>query len=657
MVSIRVYDRLNKKVLREISVDAAEILVKSLKKFSLFFGEKMEGKEVQVTGYDLLEDSLGIQGSLYVDDGQNSFDLDFRLKAKNCLLRRSEVDFELDYEKRYHFKGSEESRIERIASISKNFMVKGIDPKSRFLRISGSKDSSEGQRRSLEGSEDIEIDKNQPLLARLTKIQEFEILPKNEFLPQFQQYLYLRDLRYLYLVNLGTKMIKFRLRYKSFDFRVQLENRVKMSLGMLAKFNPALKVIEFFKLTKNGVLDVGDFLVKSRKLKQVKMAKSGENELTVITLVRIDAEDAQKNNSRENFLKIMIFYLDAKTLQKTSSYLIEDLSDASINLEMALSKFNFNKFTQNWSLKSNWPYKKKMTLTEAGRGSEGQWVVQDFTKIKELNLLKFLVIVVSYSYHQGILYMSTRTRSEELEGMINLRLIAFDTQKSPEKPKNHKIKKKEGGALTWNSRVVGEYELTKSTNYNIVEASDKVQVAIFETDSVNEPSRLLIANQQLEVQRKIYLLNASENVGLGFKLNLEDFDNSRFLVILTKKTNKKVCFSSFNFLVDKEKNSKFFVFMKKSEEEGRRKSEGLGVGVESLGRGDEEGVDRGQNGRDEDNGGSGEGASTDGQATLGGGLEEDAGEVGEVGLVPNMGKLSFWDQNFVIFDEDVYFVD
>ena len=474
MTLIKVYDKLSKRVLKVISLLPGKILFRALKEKKLYDEKFTYLKDTKVTNYDFLEDKVVIEGKIHRKSMIHNMDgfYDFKLVAHNCTMRKAD--------RKYHLKMMSSTKIKIKKGCLGDFdyfFSRSKDKKDNlevnYFKKGGSKKAA--KKLTLDPRED-------PLLTRMTKIQELAVLGKEN------SQIYFRDRRFLYLVDMKSSKVKQRVRYSTFR---TLATGTRLLHNTFAKEDSETNMLEFFRVEEGGeVSDLHDLNLKSLITNAVE--KSG-NKFYTIESIRLSESkngqisligDVEIDRVAPKYIGCMycVIYIDKDT-QKVKSCVavsreaIHKLPDRTIH---SLS-YDFQK-THWYCLTYD---ENKYIHYSLGRPLKKGIVV------KTLNLKKGVRrqfrgrIVDRRAYKAGRIYIANTSEDPAVRGTEGSRLTVL-VKSEPEK-----VYCMEG------SLMISRYW------YNFIDEEEDLKVFAFREGTQEKSPEFVIANRDLVITHKI----------------------------------------------------------------------------------------------------------------------------------------------------------
>ena len=318
---VKVYDRLKKKVLKVFRFVPGKILSEGLKANRI---DPLGLKTFNTwsSNLDLQKDKLIFNGFFTSIEKTGVVQKKFDLIVANCILRKRGINYKIkvvdmsDQDKRKSCFGEAEYVVKNNKKEKINVIVKSsLNSPTKF-------------------SHGVELDKNGELAHGLTSILELGVMAKNNLI-------YLRDRRFMYLIDSVTSEIKQRARYSSFSRPLpyalspnhqKSEEPEMLKHNMLTRFDPNLLRLEFIKINKNSISEAKDFnLIKNiqkklipkglifERIQAVKIGEAKAGHLSILTFILTKPMSPTQQIIRKWFSLIS---LDKDSLEVLSSALI-----------------------------------------------------------------------------------------------------------------------------------------------------------------------------------------------------------------------------------------------------------------------------------------------------------------------------------------------
>ena len=339
---VKFYDKLSRRLLKEIRFFPGKILFEGLVQHDLI---KNKVSNTKLTDYDLLQDELVITGEIYMKRPGSEVKsyLKFKFTAKNCLLKKKDQIYEFDIKEE-----PDDLEVKKSCFGDFNYFLDQGEENDNSLIINFYK---EGVSKDLAKS--LVLDKTHPLLDRMMEIQELGVM-------EHQNLIYIRDRRFLYLIDIRTAVVKQRVRYTALDTLVEAIDTPKPATSLLCKLDSENLLLEIFRVKGGSIKDLKDI-----NLKEVLHKDLSKNDLKIENLELTRMAESEQNNE-VSFLSyftvwwssycqeygkefISLITLDRSTLELKSSYIISRVKLSDCYAEKnSFKKWRYNQKEGYW---------------------------------------------------------------------------------------------------------------------------------------------------------------------------------------------------------------------------------------------------------------------------------------------------------------------
>ena len=100
-ILIKIFDKLTRRVLKKVIINAGDLLIKALKSVNLYSAQA-KSKKLKFTKFDFLKDEVTLEGSMHLFSQEKHLDevCRFRMIARNCLIKKKNENFEFEYRRK-----------------------------------------------------------------------------------------------------------------------------------------------------------------------------------------------------------------------------------------------------------------------------------------------------------------------------------------------------------------------------------------------------------------------------------------------------------------------------------------------------------------------------------------------------------------------------
>ena len=261
MTVVKVYDKIQRRLVKVTSILPYKIIDEAFKQNNLFSALNMSRnlKNDKITDFNLFEDRVEIEGEILREGGDYSNPEDFskfKIVAFNCLVKKKDQKY------LFELLGPKHQLMKKTCLGDCFYLIKK-DKKKDNLVINIYKKFK--KRAPKKPTKKVILDKKaDPLLKRLTKVEEVGVVDN-------QNLIYMRDQRFLYLIDVFSGSVRQRVRYSSwketlplsnYKFLNRLENPPVLNSNLFAKVDPNILDLEFFRIQNGALVDLGDLNLK-----------------------------------------------------------------------------------------------------------------------------------------------------------------------------------------------------------------------------------------------------------------------------------------------------------------------------------------------------------------------------------------------------------
>ena len=476
----KVYDKLSHRIVKVITINISKLLIKGLKAMKLL-NEKNRLKNIKLGSFDLFKDTATVVGEVLLRDGvgHKKGYTQFKLQAKNCLFNaeKAKVALKLKTETTEMIKNGCLGSCTYSDSTSRqgDFQIRLIANKPQ---------------KNKKPTQIIKLRKKKTaLLDKLTEIVELGIIEGENPL------IYFRDLRFIYLLDAKKMAIQQRVRYSSFDTRIDSGPYNKLCHKLLGKVHHKSATLEFFKRQRAGKkpIEFEDFHLGAviqetlkiknifyQKLFDVRMAESSHKEISVLSSIEVNLTE-RPPKMLKNYLSVVHLDKDSFEVKHSSAFPTNSLFGVS---EPEFEEWIYDVESESWAFDYITRSRKLMHRLKLGKRTKGKLTQK---KIKLPDTMKTFL-------------------DQESVRLIHVHKNRFYFETTNEVS--------EGSSLTVFKKIKDDFELKRSIgikryNYQFFKGSEgEPRTFVFEEAFAEECSpKILITDSELALTHKLTLLD------------------------------------------------------------------------------------------------------------------------------------------------------